>query len=154
MRLNRGVLCSSNQLPWPPSRDPCSVSSGPDQPHRGSGAVPLSPRVRGRAAITAAAGLEPLDRGVQARRGSRQPFPSGGMGLPQGRGNASERKDKVPCRGSRRDGKGQTDKQTDRYGWGEDAPTAVFCLGVNDPHCSSTWRREEINCNQLIINPV
>lgn len=58
------------------------------------------------------------------------------------------------CRGSRRDGEGQADKQRDRYGWGENAPMAAFCLGVSDHHCLSTRRRKEINCNQLIINPV
>lgn len=154
--MNRGVLSSSHPLPWPPSRDPCSVSSGPDRPRGGGRDCPRLPprpgrdgRHRGRG--TGAPG--PGRAGTHGGPGDPLP-PEGEMRLPQDRCNASERKAEVPCRGSRRGGEGQTDKQLDRYRWGEDAPTAAFCLGVSDPHCLSTRRREEINCNQLIINPI
>lgn len=116
-----------------PSRPPPDRRPGRDGRHHGGGAgAPASP-----------------GQPVPSR-----PLPERDMSLPQGRCNASEGKAEMPRRGSGRDGEGQTDKRTDRYGRGEDAPTAVFCLGVSDLHCLSTRRREEINCNQLIINPV
>jgi len=102
--------------------------------------------------LLAKGGVSPFDEDNNPLRTVRRPGPFSGGGR-RGRGELRA----LPRRGGRAGGRG-TDGRADRPVSGAARTLlrqAVFCSGGGShPHRSSMRRREEINCNQLIINPV